>query len=215
MQFLLRADCGTHFRSAEFLQRTLLCPETADLRVSVHFDAEEHGKGECDGRFSVIRRFFETYAKEKGVGWKWGDQNNIAQHMVDAIKQGTLRNNRDNAIPILYNPDEHGLPPTIYAPIHNVKSSFCFRAGWEGGTRRIFNSVFSQYEIGIPVRIKEPKRIAGPSPQQGTALRNVGFKRVITDSMRNRGRKNGEKRARISQAIRKMNAPEPDGIPLL
>ena len=106
-------------------------------------------------------------------------------------------------------------PPTIYAPIHNVKSSFCFRAGWEGGTRRIFNSVFSQYETGIPVRIKEPKRIAGPSPQQGTALRNVGFKRVITDSMRNRGRKNGEKRARISQAIRKMNAPEPDGIPLV
>ena len=212
--FFLRADCGTHFRSAEFLQRILLGKEAADLCISIHFDAEEHGKGECDRRFSAMLKFFESYGKQKPLEWKWGDQEDIGHTMADAIKEGTARNGRGNALPIAYYPAKHGVLPAIYAPIPYIKSSFCFRATRRDSGRQIPNCIFSQYAIGIPVRVKAPELVGGPKDTKESAGRSISLKRAITDSMRTRGRKTKEKKRRTERAIMDMEAPPPKGIPL-
>lgn len=58
------ADCGPHFRSYQFLWglRDLCCGTTL-ARAFLHFFAEHHGKGRCDGQFGLQRRWVDDWAR--------------------------------------------------------------------------------------------------------------------------------------------------------
>ena len=62
-QLLCWADCGTHFRSYEFLWNLAeLCESTFPV-TQLNFFAEHHGKGRCDGAFGLQRRWVAEWAR--------------------------------------------------------------------------------------------------------------------------------------------------------
>eukprot|EP00435_Cladocopium_sp_Y103_P031476 s1340_g8.t1 len=57
------ADCGAHFRSYEFLWNLVEQCRDRFPHVTLHFFAEHHGKGRCDGAFGLQRRWVADYAR--------------------------------------------------------------------------------------------------------------------------------------------------------
>eukprot|EP00972_Heterocapsa_arctica_P056155 8284755-Heterocapsa_arctica.AAC.1 len=58
------ADCGAHFRGYCFLWSLIeLCQIHKLSEVVLHFYAEHHGKGRCDGQFGLQRHWRDTWAE--------------------------------------------------------------------------------------------------------------------------------------------------------
>lgn len=61
------ADCGAHFRSYEFLWNLAEHCRDTFAQVHLHFFAEHHGKGRCDGAFGLQRRWVADYARSHTI----------------------------------------------------------------------------------------------------------------------------------------------------
>ena len=62
-EFHCWADCGPHFRSYEFVWNLVAQCQSVFPKVYLHFFAEHHGKGRCDGAFGLQRRWVADYAR--------------------------------------------------------------------------------------------------------------------------------------------------------
>lgn len=66
-EFHCWADCGPHFRSYEFLWNLVEQCRDVFPRVQLHFFAEHHGKGRCDGAFGLQRKWVSDFARTSTI----------------------------------------------------------------------------------------------------------------------------------------------------
>ena len=79
-EFHCWADCGAHFRSYEFLWNLSEQCEKRFKRVRLHYFAEHHGKGRCDGTFGLQRHWVADFARTSTI--------NSLQGMKEALISG-------------------------------------------------------------------------------------------------------------------------------
>lgn len=204
----IRADCGRHFRAAEFLFHMFGNTQVRGTRVHLNFDVEEHGKGECDGRFNVIKKFIESYTMAQPDGWKWSDSD-ITSCAKKAIEDGTKRNKGKNAIVLVYDPNVHGLG-SVSSKVPNITSSYCFRADCTLEPRKISNCALSSVETGKTMKL--------PTGYGQVVIGQVGNnggrppKKIKLEGARKAGAKTQKKRELLDKSLKEVGSEWAPGI---
>jgi hypothetical protein len=89
-EYIFWADCGTHFRCAEFCHFLFDELAESDIRVNLNFFAEKHGKSGRDQHFSALSKYIE---QENNVN-KISDIDSLVKCLK--VRQELTNSNRKN-----------------------------------------------------------------------------------------------------------------------
>ena len=206
------ADRGTHFRSTEFAHRSLLGGRAKELRVSLNFASKQHGKGEYDGRFNVVKTPIGPYGSQQKRG-RLRSEKDIGRKMAEAVRKGSLRTDRNISLPILYCPKKKMPPGKPKSPLF-----WSFQAVTASGQivrkmgRACSMQPFAKIKKRPPLRHIMPalgREILQVNPSRG----HVGFKRAISGSARKMGGKDASLTGSSQKLMRHraQSAPPPFG----
>ncbi len=83
--YVIWCDCGTHFRNSQILSYFFSELRSQNIKVSLNYFGEHHGKSFCDSHFSIISKYIEFATFKKQIV----NSNDI----VDAITSGQKKSN--------------------------------------------------------------------------------------------------------------------------